>query len=283
MKRFPIKMTASACILAVACASLPALADSGKEQTSDLWSKASLTTTYTLNRYLNPFKIDTEVHDGVATLRGSVDSKTERDLAEELALGVDGIKDVKNELEIDPEASSKRAHADNSGKAGRSFMRKFEDANLTAKVKSQLLWNSSTDGLDIDVDTRNGIVNLSGEVDSEAAAELAEQIARNTSEVLDVKNQLKVSSGAAVSIDERVARKSRQAGEQFSDGWITTKVKSALLYNRHVDGSDINVETRNGVVSLGGHVDSDFERDQAISIARGVKGVKNVKPSFEPK
>jgi len=47
---------------------------------------------------------------------------------------------------------------------GRSFLRKVEDANLTAKVKSQLLWNSNTGGLAINVDTLDGVVSLSGNV-----------------------------------------------------------------------------------------------------------------------
>jgi hyperosmotically inducible protein len=275
MKCFPVKSIVTACTLAMVTTSIPALA-AGDDQSSDLWSKASLTTTYTLNRQLNPFDIETEVHNGVATLRGTVDSEVERDLAGELAQGVDGIQEVRNELKVSPDASQKRASFDSKGNE-RSFMRKVEDANLTAKVKSQLLWNSNTSGLAIDVDTNNGVVSLSGNVASEAEAELAEQIARNTRDVLDVKNQLNVSGGEQVTIGDKVSRESTQVAQQVSDGWITAKVKSALIYNRHVDGSDIDVDTSNGIVILRGHVASDYEREQAISIARDIKGVKTVK------
>ena len=44
------------------------------------------------------------------------------------------------------------------------------------------------------------------------------------------------------------------------DGWITTKVKSTLLYSSNVDGSDIKVDTKNGVVTLSGKVDTGAER-----------------------
>ncbi len=98
MKRFPVKSIVTACAIAMATAGTPVLAESDDGNSADIWSRASLTTTYTLNRHLNPFKIDTEVHNGVATLRGTVDSDVERHLAEELALGVDGIREVKNEL-----------------------------------------------------------------------------------------------------------------------------------------------------------------------------------------
>jgi osmotically-inducible protein OsmY len=162
----------------------------------------------------------------------------------------------------------------------RGFMQKVDDANVTAKVKSQLLWNSSTDGLDITVETRNGVVMLSGYVKSDAESQLAEQIARNTSDVRDVRNQLQVDK-QKVPLDVAAERKTEQAAQRITDGWITTKVKSALLYNRTVDGTDINVDTEEGVVTLQGHVDSDFERKQAISIASSVKGVKSVKANLE--
>ena len=232
-------------------------------------------TTYTLNRQLNPFKIDADVRNGVETLRGTVDSEVDRDLAGELAQCVDGIREVKNELKVSPDASQMQAGDDTDG-AERSFLRKVDDANLTAKVKSQLLWNSNTSGLAIDVDTRNGVVSLSGNVASEAEANLAEQIARNTRDVVNVENNLEVNN-EDTSITDKAVRESRELAQQVSDDWITAKVKSSLLYNRTVDGGDIHVDTQNGVVTLRGHVDGDFEREQAITIARNIKGLKTVK------
>jgi len=94
-----------------------------------------------------------------------------------------------------------------------------------------------------------------------------------------VENNLKVNNNAP-SVADKAARESRELSQQVSDGWITTKVKSSLLYNRTVDGSDIHVDTENGVVTLRGHVDSDFEREQAELIAHNIKGVKKVKPEL---
>nr|WP_067296728.1 BON domain-containing protein [Marinobacterium profundum] len=271
MKRFPIKSIVAAC--AIALASSPLIATAAGDPPSDLWAKASLTTTYTLNRHLNPFDIEAEVNEGVATLRGTVESAVERDLAEELARGIDGITEVNNELMVDVDVPR---HLSQAGEGTeRSFTRRVEDANLTAKVKSQLLWHRTTGGLAINVDTRNTRVTLSGNVDSQAEAELAEQIALNTHEVSSVDNQLTV-GGAEATLAGKAEAKSKEVAKQVSDGWITAKVKSALLYNRNVDGSDIDVDTKEGVVSLHGQVDSDFERELAISISNSVKGVKSV-------
>lgn len=66
------------------------------------------------------------------------------------------------------------------------------DTAITAAVKSKLLANSSTSGMDIHVETNHGVVTLSGTVRSDAEKNLAERIARNTDGVTDVTNNLKV-------------------------------------------------------------------------------------------
>ena len=67
-----------------------------------------------------------------------------------------------------------------------------------------------------------------------------------------------------------------EAGDAVSDTWITTKVKSTLLAEDSTSGMDIEVETKDGVVSLSGTVASDAEREMAISKAKGIKGVREV-------
>lgn len=67
-----------------------------------------------------------------------------------------------------------------------------------------------------------------------------------------------------------------ESAQPVSDTWITTKVKAELLAAKGVTGTDINVETVNGVVKLSGHVDGKTEADKAIEIARKIDGVKKV-------
>ncbi|HET7370822.1 MAG TPA: BON domain-containing protein [Gammaproteobacteria bacterium] len=69
------------------------------------------------------------------------------------------------------------------------------DTAITAAVKSKLLANSSTSGMDIHVETNHGVVTLSGTVTAEAEKSLAERIARNTNGVTDVTNNLEVKGG----------------------------------------------------------------------------------------
>lgn len=67
-----------------------------------------------------------------------------------------------------------------------------------------------------------------------------------------------------------------ESNEPVSDSWITTKVKADLLATKNVPGTEVKVETVNGVVTLSGTVDTQAERERAISVAKGIKGVHSV-------
>lgn len=67
-----------------------------------------------------------------------------------------------------------------------------------------------------------------------------------------------------------------QAKDAVSDTWITTKVKSTLLAEDATPGMEIEVETKDGVVSLSGTVATEAEKEAAIAKAKGIKGVREV-------
>jgi len=66
-------------------------------------------------------------------------------------------------------------------------------------------------------------------------------------------------------------------GEYVDDSYITTKVKAAILNEKTLKSSEINVETFKGVVQLSGFVNSRSDINRAVEVARSVKGVKSVK------
>jgi osmotically-inducible protein OsmY len=68
----------------------------------------------------------------------------------------------------------------------------------------------------------------------------------------------------------------KEMSKTISDSWITTKLKSTYMYSRNVNGSDINVSTNAGVVTLSGKLDSGVERALAIELAQNIRGVKSV-------
>ena len=73
------------------------------------------------------------------------------------------------------------------------------DAGITTAVKSKLAADDTVKAYQVDVDTQNKVVTLSGDVDTTAQKEHAVLIARNTNGVADVIDNLRVNSTAATS------------------------------------------------------------------------------------
>jgi len=73
-------------------------------------------------------------------------------------------------------------------------------------------------------------------------------------------------------------------GDEVSDTWITTKVKTTFAGDKKLKGSEIHVDTdHNGVVVLSGYVKNDLARAHAIAVARETKGVHEVKDELRLK
>ncbi|MCF2857466.1 divisome-associated lipoprotein YraP [Pseudoalteromonas sp. SMS1] len=119
----------------------------------------------------------------------------------------------------------------------------------------------------INVVSVNGIVLLTGQV---ANADMREEATRAVNKVFGVKrllNQVRIGSNIGLST-------------QTHDTWLTSKVKTQLLANDNVNGSNIKVITENAEVFLMGMVDKD-EADRAVDIARNIHGVEKVIKAFE--
>jgi hyperosmotically inducible protein len=67
-----------------------------------------------------------------------------------------------------------------------------------------------------------------------------------------------------------------KAGDAVSDSAVTGKVKTALLADDDVKGLKIDVDTKDGVVTLNGTADTSAHSQKATTIARGIEGVKSV-------
>lgn len=183
------------------------------------------------------------------------------------------------------------------------------DAGITTNVKTKLAADDTVKAYQVDVDTRNGVVTLSGTVENTAAKEQAINIARGTDGVRDVIDQIRVGEAAATGgtydLENRAERgaaevkeegrelaaevkeESREAaakagdvadktGAAITDAAITSAVKAKFLADTTVKGLRIDVDTSNGMVTLNGNVSSKAEADRAMTLARNTDGVKNV-------
>ena len=169
--------------------------ESGKYQAAlkDAWLHGKLETALLFSEHLNSFTIDTDVKKGTAYLSGTVESDIDRDLAEQIAKSVDGIDRVESSLVVGEEESAS-ANRDERRRAAMSFRESVLNATLTARVKTHLAFNEHTKARNINVDSKNGVVTLTGSVDSRQARDLAKTIAKNTDGTTEVVDNLTVSN-----------------------------------------------------------------------------------------
>lgn len=164
------------------------------------------------------------------------------------------------------------------------------DAGVTTNVKSKMAADDAVKAYQIDVDTSNGVVTLSGDVDSSLAKERAVQIARTTDGVRDVVDNITVTDTAPTGglLDDRDDadndREPDNAAERgldrttaaVGDAALTSAVKAKFLADTAVSGLKIDVDTSNGVVTLTGNVSSRAEAERAVMMARSTEGVARV-------
>jgi len=161
------------------------------------------------------------------------------------------------------------------------------DTGITTAVNARLAADDQVSTYDIDVETADGVVTLTGEVDDPRARDRAIELARNTDGVRDVVDRLTVSNGATptsgtgaglpVGEDKREPDDREQsAGDLTANAVLTSKVKTRLLADTTISGLTIDVDTRDGIVTLTGTVSSEIQKTRALRIARETEGVKSV-------
>lgn len=131
-------------------------------------------------------EIDVDTTYGVVTLTGNVDGQQARDVAMQLARETKGVNGVNDMISVRSGTASGEAPD-----PSRTLGERIDDAGITMRVKSRLLDDPVVKGLQIDVDTRDGVVFLTGSVSSEAERKQAVEIARSTEGVKNVEANLR--------------------------------------------------------------------------------------------
>jgi len=119
-------------------------------------------------------QVKVETKDGVVYLRGKVDSAEAKAAAESVAKGIDGVKSVKNDLQVVSPGARKTVDA--------------KDADIAKAVESRLSRESDLKKIDVRADS--GVVTLTGAVPTISASAKASEMARGVPGVRSVKNEL---------------------------------------------------------------------------------------------
>jgi hyperosmotically inducible periplasmic protein len=123
-------------------------------------------------------QIDVETFKGTVQLNGFVDTAASKERASQVAKGTKGVTKVQNNLTVksDPRSASDVV----------------DDSAITAKVKAALAGDPRTKAHQVNVEVREGVVQLSGFVDNSEAKSTAEELARAVDNVKSVDNELSV-------------------------------------------------------------------------------------------
>lgn len=136
------------------------------------------------------------------------------------------------------------------------------DSGITSGVEESLQANDAVKARQVEVQTREGVVFLTGVVDTVEARNEAVRVAWRTEGVRGVNNELTVGETTV--------------GKWIDDVMISSKVKSQLIANTLIRAGDIDVSSSQGVVTLIGRVNSQAVKTDAERIARATKGVSDV-------
>ena len=137
---------------------------------------------------------------------------------------------------------------------------KMDDRIESSAMKSHV-FKTYLKGDDIKIQSKDGVVTLTGTVSEESHKSLAQETVASLPGVKSVDNRLEVKG-------ERPAEK--------SDAWISMKVKTTLLFHRSVSAMT-EVNTKDGIVTLKGDADNQAQMDLTTEYAKDVDGVKDVK------
>jgi hyperosmotically inducible protein len=141
------------------------------------------------------------------------------------------------------------------------------DAWITTATKTRLLADGRVPALDVNVDTRDGVVTLFGIVPDDEAKKAAEEDARQASGVKSVDNDLEV------------VPKSKQSSVAAKDDDVERSSTKALEGRTDLHGVDVDV--KNGVARLTGTVPSQSARLSAAMVVRSVDGVRSVENDLQ--
>jgi osmotically-inducible protein OsmY len=147
---------------------------------SDAWLTTKVKTTLLFHQSVSG-TTEVSVKDGIVTLRGTADNQTQKEMTTEYARDVEGVKDVVNEMVVATPPKKSRTAGD-----------KIDDASITALVKTTLLYHRSTSALNTKVETKSGVVTLTGKAGNAAELKLATKVASDVHGVKSVKNLMSI-------------------------------------------------------------------------------------------
>ena len=136
------------------------------------------------------------------------------------------------------------------------------DDRIESSAKKTYVFKTYLKNDTIKTESKNGVVILTGTVSEWSHRTLAENTVESLPGVKSVDNQLQLKG---------------ESPAEYSDAWLSTKVRTTLLFHRHVSATGTDVFVKDGVVSLRGETSSLAQKELTAEYAKDIEGVKEVK------
>ncbi len=145
-----------------------------KTMVTDSWVTSKTKIALFADERVKGRQVSVDTTKGVVHLRGKVDSAEAKSAAGEIAQGVEGVKSVKNDLQVVAPTARKAVDA--------------SDSDIAKAVGTRLSKNTQLQKVEVRTDA--GVVTLTGQVPSIGASAKASEMARGVPGVKSVKNEL---------------------------------------------------------------------------------------------
>ncbi len=187
---------------------------------------------------------------GVITLNGNVASHNDREKIESLARSTQGVTEIHSNLVVGP--SRVRVH--NSSSVDSHALR-----TIVSDISSQISASPTLRNYYLMVNALGDSVTLSGQVQNESERQEAERIARDTRGVRFVRNDIELTRFRS------------------NDFQITEELRAVLRRSSDINDQNINIYTRDSIVTLSGWQRSNRDIDRVLAITWAISGVTGVK------
>jgi hyperosmotically inducible periplasmic protein len=231
----------------------------------DAWITTKVKMALLLAENVRATAVRVDTTDGNVTLHGTVSSAGEKSRAERAAKDVPGVREVRDLVQV----VAKPLHESAA----------VADEALSAEVQARLAADPVLRESQIGVKSvTKGVVLLDGKAETLTAHLHALEVASEVPGVQRVASEIESPEALA---DDEIWRDAgsdpkTSAASAATDAWITTASKVRLMANSVTPAFDINVDTKQGVVTLFGTVPTEAARSEAEVEVRKIDSVKGV-------
>jgi hyperosmotically inducible protein len=273
------------------------------EQLADGWLTTKIQAQFFADDDIKARYINVSSRDGAVTLKGFVENEQVRQQALQIAKNTDGVRQVTDQLAIGRAPQDAFEPAGPSGTPGAvatggTAAPRMDDGRITSAIQAKYFLDPAIKTRRVDVQARDGVVTLRGELASEHERGQALLLARSTEGVQRVEDHLAVNAsldqgaqsstlpatplpvspdaapGRAAGTPAATARGTAQAGS--GDAAVVSTIERALAEDAQTGSAGVEVTSKDGIVLLQGVAPSTAVKQRALTIARQTEGVVQV-------